>query len=160
MRSQLFAPVLAWFALFWMGNTALSQTQVQEESMQVSEEPFWLESATQAAQIAKETGKPILVYVRSENCHYCDLLQEKTWRDPKVRTMIARNMVPLKLTLEDNRQAVEAMKVRGYPSTLMFSAEREFLARIDGFVTPQEFKARIAKVQVAETPRLSSPAKR
>lgn len=137
-----------------------SSTQAQSQRPVDAEQPLWLESAGQAAELAMASGKPILVYVRSENCHYCDLLQKKTWQDPKVRALIEREMIPLKLTLEENREAVEAMKVRGYPSTLLFSANREYLARIDGFVTPQEFTARIAKVHAPESARLSDPVRR
>ena len=58
----------------------MAQTPEQREIN--SKEVKWLRSATEAARLASETGKPILVYVRSEHCHYCDLLQKKTWQDP------------------------------------------------------------------------------
>lgn len=124
------------------------------------EEDFWVTSASQAAEMAETTGKPILVYVRSLNCHYCDLLQKKTWQDPKIKALIARDMIPLKLTLEDNREAVEAMKVRGYPSTLLFSAGREYLMRIDGFVSPQEFTQRVSKAYLRASADTSETVRR
>ena len=155
---KLYSPASVCVCLALIGFSSSVQAQTQPPAD--SEQPQWLESASEAAELAKVTGKPILVYVRSENCHYCDLLQKKTWQDPKVRAIIHKEMIPLKLTLEENREAVEAMKVRGYPSTLLFSANREYLARIDGFVTPQEFTARIAKVHAPESARLSDPVRR
>ncbi len=109
----------------------------------------WLRSASEAARLAKETGKPILVYVRSENCHYCDLLQKKTWQDPDTQSIIMREMIPLKLTLEENKEAVQAMKVKGYPSTILFTSQREYLARIDGFVSPEDFQKQLSKFRLA-----------
>ena len=103
----------------------------------------WLRSASEAAVLSQKTGKPILVYVRSENCHYCDLMQKNVWQDPTTAAIIMRDMIPLKLTLEENRAAVEAMKVKGYPSTILFSPQREYIARLDGYVGPEQFLARI-----------------
>jgi len=131
----------------WLAATANAQ-DVSANNQEVK----WLRSAAEAARLARETGKPILVYVRSEKCHYCDLLQKKTWQDPATQKLIMREMIPLKLTLEENREAVEAMKVKGYPSTVLFSASREYLARIDGFVSPEDFQKQISKVRLAMRP--------
>ncbi len=109
----------------------------------------WLSSAAEAARLAKESGKPILVYVRSENCAYCDKLQEDTWQNPRTQALVMREMIPLKLTLENNPDAIEAMKVKGFPSTILFTPDRQYLVRIDGYVTPEEFMNRISKVRSA-----------
>jgi uncharacterized protein YyaL (SSP411 family) len=118
--------------------------QVAPASAENSEIP-WLRSATEAAKLSQSTGKPILVYIRSQNCHYCDLLQKNTWQNPETRAQIMRDMIPLKLTLEDNKAAVEAMKVKGFPSVIIFSPKREYLARIDGYVTPEQFKTKVTE---------------
>jgi thioredoxin-related protein len=75
----------------------------------------WLRSAAKAAELSQKTGKPILIYVRSETCHYCDLMQRDVWEDPATVAMIQRQFIPLKLTREENKEGVEAMKVKGYP---------------------------------------------
>lgn len=112
----------------------------------------WLRSAEKAAELSQKTGKPILIYVRSETCHYCDLMQKDVWEDPAIVSMIKRQFIPLKLTREDNKAGVEAMKVKGYPSTLIFSQQREFVGRIDGYVDAEKFQRTVAGMQVAATP--------
>lgn len=109
----------------------------------------WLRSASQAATRSQESGKPILIYVRSENCHYCDLMQKNVWQDPATVAMITRYFVPLKLTREENEEAVKAMKVKGYPSTLIFSPERTYMARLDGYVTSEKFLHAVAALRTA-----------
>ncbi len=109
----------------------------------------WLRSATDAAQVAAETGKPILVYVRSASCHYCDLMQQNVWQDPAMAQRITRDFVPLKLTREDNAEAVKVLKIKGFPSTLVFSPDRRFLHRVDGYVAPQKFMGEMTKVRQA-----------
>ncbi len=109
----------------------------------------WLRSAEKAAELAEKTGKPILVYVRSETCHYCDLMQKDVWEDPAIVALIKRQFIPLKLTREENQAGVEAMKVKGYPATLIFSPQRNFVGRIDGYVDAAKFQRTVAGLQVA-----------
>ncbi|MBX3422334.1 MAG: thioredoxin family protein [Pirellulaceae bacterium] len=131
--------------LTWLGLTSMAIAQATDSD---DGRIVWLRSASEAAELARETGKPILVYARSENCYYCDLLQKKTWQDPRIAAQINRDMIPLKLTLEENKEAIEAMKIKGFPSTIVFSADRQYVARIDGYVTAGEFMSRMAKVRL------------
>ena len=114
-----------------------------------AEEIDWLRSAEQAAAIAEQTVKPILVYFRSANCHYCDLMQANVWQDPQASETVMRDFVPLKLTREDNPQAVEVMKIKGFPSTIIFSTDRRYVNRLDGYVDAPQFLAAVAKMQAA-----------
>lgn len=135
------------YCFLWICSlVACSSLQAQQPAAAI-QEVQWLRSASEAARMAKATGKPILVYVRSQNCHYCDLLQQNTWSDPAVKAMIMRDMVPLKLTLEENRDAVKAMKVKGFPAVILFTPDREYIAKLDGYMAPKEFEARIAKAR-------------
>lgn len=127
---------------------------------QNSAEIPWLRSATEAAIQSQKTGKPILVYVRSQNCHYCDLLQKNTWQDQATKERVLREMIPLKLTLEENKEAIEAMKVKGFPSVIIFSPRREYLGRIDGYVTPEQFQGQVAKAMLAHQTNHSAPVTR
>jgi thioredoxin-related protein len=113
----------------------------------------WLRSAEQAAELSRKTGRPILIYCRSESCHYCDLMQREVWQDPTTADIITREFVPLKLTREENKEAVEAMKVKGYPSTVIFSADRKYLTRVDGYLPNEKFLSAISSIRTAAAER-------
>ena len=113
------------------------------------EEIEWLRSAEQAATLAAQTGKPILVYVRSANCHYCDLMQTNVWQDQATAAGVMRDFVPLKLTREDNPEAVKVLQIKGFPSTVIFSADRHYVDRLDGYLEPQQFRAAVNKMQAS-----------
>ncbi len=127
--------------------------QSTEGSATAANEIPWLRSATEAAIQSQNTGKPILVYVRSKNCHYCDLLQKNTWQDPATKARVMKEMIPLKLTLEENKEAIEAMKVKGFPSVIVFSPRREFIGRFDGYMSPEQFQSQIGKTMLASQPQ-------
>lgn len=115
----------------------------------LAQEIQWLRSAEQAASLAAQSGKPILVYVRSANCHYCDLMQSNVWQDPATAEIVMRDFVPLKLSREENPEAVKVLQIKGYPSTVIFSADRRYVDRLDGYVEAPQFRAAVNKMQSA-----------
>ncbi len=112
-----------------------------------AEEIRWLRSAEQAAAMAAQSGKPILVYIRSANCHYCDLMQSNVWQDPASVAAVNRDFVPLKLTREDNPEAVQALQIKGFPSTVIFAADRTYVDRLDGYVEPEKFLKAVGRAK-------------
>ncbi len=114
-----------------------------------AEEIRWLRSAEQAATLAAQSGKPILVYVRSANCHYCDLMQSNVWQDPTAVAAVNRDFVPLKLTREENPEAVQALQIKGFPSTVIFAADRRYVDRLDGYVEPEKFLKAVGRAKQA-----------
>ncbi len=128
-------------ACFAIAACALSIGSKQSDAQEIR----WLKSAEQAALEAEKTGKPILVYVRSENCHYCDKLQKDVWTFPQAASYVARKYIPLKLSKELNPAAVKSLKIKGYPTTLVFSAKREFVAKVEGYMPAGALFATIAE---------------
>jgi thioredoxin-related protein len=155
---QLYSLFLA--ATCLLGSNLLGLNLLAQQPAESNAEIPWLRSATEAAMLSQKTGKPILVYIRSKNCHYCDLLQKNTWQNPETRTQVMRDMIPLKLTLEENKEAVEAMKVKGFPSVVIFSPRREYLARMDGYMSPEQFQSKVSQTLVAQTAQPPSTIKR
>ncbi|GAB5404945.1 MAG: hypothetical protein Aurels2KO_31760 [Aureliella sp.] len=120
---------------------ALGSTSKQADAQEIR----WLKSAEQAALQAEKTGKPILVYVRSESCHYCDKLQHDVWEFPQAASYVAKKYIPLKLSKELNPAAVESLKIKGYPTTLVFSPQREFVAKVEGYMPAGALFAKISQ---------------
>ncbi len=114
-----------------------------------SQEIRWLRSAEEAAHVAATLEKPILVYVRSAGCHYCDLMQRNVWEDPVAASTVMQGFVPLKLTREENAEAIEALHVKGFPATLIFSPQRAFVGRLDGYVQRDKFLSAMREARVA-----------
>lgn len=123
---------------------AAAQVPVAESRLgQSSPNIAWLSSAEEAAEIASRTGRPILIYVRSSTCHYCDLLQKNVWGNSEASEFVTRNFVPLKLTKEQNPESVAAMKVKNYPTTLIFDSNRNYLGKVEGYLPLEPFLAEV-----------------
>ena len=60
-----------------------------------------------------------------------------------------REFVPLKVTKERSPAASQALQVKGYPTTLIFSAERSYITRFDGFLANETFLSALSEVRTA-----------
>ena len=94
----------------------------------------WLTSPAAAAEAAEKQGKPILVYVTSDNCYYCRQMDAQTWKDSDVAELVSSTHVPLKVSARTNPEFVRNLRVKGYPTTICFSSKRRYLNRVEGFV--------------------------
>ncbi len=141
-------------ALFLIVSISISQTCVAQQSGRIK----WLKSARKATELAVRTGKPILVFVRSARCHFCDKLKANVLQRDNVASRVKRDFVPLVLSQEDNAEVLSSLKVTSFPSTLVFTPEREFVHRVDGYVGPEKFLAEIDKAKLVATKSKAKPA--
>lgn len=98
----------------------------------------WIEDPSEALAMAAKTGKPILAYVTSTHCGYCRKMEKETWSKPAIGRLVGKNFVPLKLLADDHPEAVAALKVRAFPTTVLISAEGKPFAGKPGFMEPLE----------------------
>jgi thiol:disulfide interchange protein DsbD len=96
----------------------------------------WLHDEAQAAELARKSGKPLLIDFRADWCSACKMLDAHTWTDPAVRAEVAARFVPLQLDVtnedETTHQLGERYRVSGIPTVL--AGDR----RLSGFVRPPE----------------------
>ncbi|MFN3193306.1 MAG: thioredoxin family protein [Aureliella sp.] len=94
----------------------------------------WVKSTQEGAALATKTKKPILLFVRSRNCHHCDRMEANNWANPQIANWVNQYFVPVQLTPERNREEIEQLRIKGYPATFVYSGNLRFLHRIDGYV--------------------------
>jgi thioredoxin-related protein len=117
-----------------------------------SAEPNWLRTNAAALESAKETGKPIVAYVSTPWCHYCKVMAAGTWPDQELTRMMNDRFTPLALDGDVDVAAVEALKVTGFPATILFTKDGVEIARRPGHLTAQEMKFWIQSALPTQTP--------
>jgi thioredoxin-related protein len=80
----------------------------------------WL-SYSEALELAKNEGKPVLVYLHSETCAYCRAMERNVFSDENVADALEKNFIPAK---------VDVLKDRVLTKKLLSELE------IKDFVTP------------------------
>lgn len=96
----------------------------------------WQRSPEAALKNARQNGRPILVFVSAKWCHYCTKMKRETWSDPGVQAAVNGNFETLVLDGEKDEAVVNKLGLRGFPATLVYTPEGEFVQQAGGFMPP------------------------
>ena len=111
----------------------------------------WFDSPDEAANVAARSGKMIVVSVGADWCHYCKKMDRETWTDGKVQQAIKQNYVPLKLTDERHHELLAVMQIKAFPTTLVFTSDRKFLTKMEGYVDAEKMALLLEKIRIADS---------
>ena len=87
---------------------------------------------------AKAANKVIMVDFYTDWCHWCKVLDEKTYTDSRV-IEAAGQMISAKIDADKNQKVVSKYNVEGYPAILFLKSDGTEIHRISGFRPPEDF---------------------
>lgn len=135
MRFRHLLPVTVGAAAIFSGLSSLKAQYPPESQI------YWTQSANQAASLARQSEMPILMYVTSDNCGYCRKMEQEVWSNPQIISMVEEGFVPLKLHAERDAQLVAGLKIRGFPTTFVFTRDARPVQRATGYQRPTQMAA-------------------
>jgi len=105
----------------------------------------WNEWGDDAFAAAREENKPILLSLSAVWCHWCHVMDEKTYSDPSVITFINEHFVPVRVD-NDQRPDINARyNMGGWPTTAFLTPEGEILAGAT-YIPPDQMLEALPKV--------------
>ena len=99
----------------------------------------WLRSDTDAFAQAREQHRFVILYLEAVWCHWCHVMDEKTYGDPSVRAVIDSHYVPLRIDQDLRPDLSNRYRDYGWPATVIFAADGTEIAKRQGFVEPEPF---------------------
>jgi protein disulfide-isomerase len=103
----------------------------------------WTTNHQQAWRSAQAVQRPMLLYISSDNCLYCEKMIHETLTDKDVAAQIKQQFIPVNLSAKDNRLLVRKLRVKSYPTTVIISPRSVVLDYISGFVSADEMRLRL-----------------
>jgi thioredoxin-related protein len=86
------------------------------------------------AQKAGNDARKLFVYFFSDRCGYCELMDEKTFKDKAVVAYINSNYRPVRVNTGEERKIAVRFGIQGVPDLRFLTFEGEGIARWPGFI--------------------------
>ena len=117
-------------------------------------------SFDEALDLAMEQGKPFMVDFYTDWCHWCKVMDQKTFRDKEVAGILTEDFLISRIHAEDgkatvtyqgntytNIQFTRALRISGFPSLAFFDSDGQPITIIPGYIEPDMFRHILAYVR-------------
>jgi len=85
---------------------------------------------------AQREKRLVLLDLEAVWCHWCHVMDETTYRDPRVIELLARGYIAVKVDQDARPDLSNRYEDYGWPATIIFSPAGEELAKLSGFIPP------------------------
>jgi len=89
---------------------------------------------------AKKSGRYVHVHVWGPNCHYCEMMDQRTLPDAGVVRFSNETFINVKLGTETHGKLCQQLGVEPIPATILISPEGVKIAHWAGFLGPQQYR--------------------
>jgi len=97
-------------------------------------------------------GKRVMVFFHQDGCPYCNLLVEKNFTDPDIKSRMQKSLEVIEINMWGDREIISvngksfsekqfalAKKVQFIPTLLFFDEKGKEVLRLNGYLPPDEF---------------------
>ena len=124
----------------------------------------WVAWSKESFAKAKADGRFILIHGAAEWCHWCHVMEETTYRDPKVGQMIRDRFVAIRIDVDARPDIEERYGDWGWPATIILDSDARELAKYRGYLVATDMIDILSKLDEAQpidddlgTPREKAP---
>lgn len=116
----------------------------------------WQTDLRSAHTQAQSEGKMLLLHFYSDNCMWCDRLEEGSFKSPEVGEAVVKSFVPVKVHANKSPQLTEMFKVTKFPTDVIVTTKGKTLSHQVSPQQPARYVAMLTKVAPApEAPRFA-----
>ncbi len=107
----------------------------------------WYQTYDQGAAVAKETGKPMLVYFWTIWCTYCEKMQVEVFPYPPVKEILEEDFVRIAIDMDVNKEDTNRFNIQAPPHELFLDENGEIITRIPGYIPEESFLEILTEVR-------------
>ncbi|HWB61005.1 MAG TPA: DUF255 domain-containing protein [Chthoniobacteraceae bacterium] len=98
----------------------------------------WQDWSPAVFEKAKAGKKPVILDLHAVWCHWCHVMDEQTYSNPKVISLIRSNYIAVGVDQDSRPDLASRYEDYGWPATIIFDANGRELARRRGYIPPEE----------------------
>ncbi len=161
----VFSLGLGAFGLGIIGQSQLAQAEMPDRATQAAstagsaltssqsasdDELTWHDNLESGWAEAKRTGRPMVIFITSEECVYCDAMKRDTLCDESVRKRLIARFVPIRLRPGTNNQVLSRVQVTAYPTTLLAHPRGKVITHRVGYQPVAKFHEMLSEIAPAD----------
>src|SRR5581483_11786712 len=101
---------------------------------------------------AKKENKFVLMDLHAVWCHWCHVMDETTYRDPRVRQLIADKYIAVGVDQDARPDLSNRYEDYGWPATVVFNADGGEIVKRRGYLNPREMQRMLVAIIRDPTP--------
>lgn len=106
----------------------------------------WRSSLQAAAEESGRTGKPLLLKFTASWCGYCRKMKAETFSDPRIVEHVSDCFIPIEVDADKNPQLMQAVGVKGLPTTVIVSPELKVVRKLTGYQNADQLDQHLTQV--------------
>lgn len=111
----------------------------------------WHDSLDSGWEESRRRNIPMVIYITTERCRYCDAMKRDTWCDYSVLHRVAKDFVAIRLTPQRNTATLNRIRIAAYPTTLIGIPEGKIIGRRVGYQPPAELHGLLSESEGRRT---------
>jgi uncharacterized protein YyaL (SSP411 family) len=96
---------------------------------------------------AKREHKLVLLHLGANWCHWCHVMEETTYEDPRVVDYLNKNFIVCKEDHDKRQDLTSLYSEYGWPATIIFDSNGNELLKQAGFIDPDRFIALLTQLK-------------
>ncbi len=107
----------------------------------------WQPMGPAAFEQAKREHKFILLDGVAEWCHWCHVMDETTYLDPRIGQILRDKFVAIQVDIDSNPDVGERYADWGWPATIIFNPDAQEVGKFRGYIPPEDLLQVLEDVQ-------------
>ncbi len=99
----------------------------------------WSHFDTDIFKRAKKENKLVLLHLRANWCHWCHVMEEKTYTDKPILAYLTANYIPCMEDHDERQDLTSLYNDYGWPATIIFDGDGNELFKQAGYIPADEF---------------------
>ena len=114
------------FLLF--GNDALASEGREVTTNTETQSVFWREWGEKSFAASRQERKPVLLTLTATWCHWCHVMDQTSYSDPRVIALINSGFIPVRVDVDQRPDISRRYNQGGFPSVAILDSEGELLS--------------------------------
>ena len=112
----------------------------------------WTDWSDTAFERARADGRLVLLDLGAVWCHWCHVMEETTYKDPEVVSLIQTRFVAVRVDQDARPDLSNRYEDYGWPATVVFDAAGQELVKFQGYIEPERMRGLLRAVIADPTP--------